>query len=436
MLMTGHPDTLAPAASGKGTHHDGANLSAKLQAQDQRIKAWSWLPDSIDAPTHADGPLAGLTFGVKDIIDVRGMPTRCGAELPETEAPCAFDAAVVAQLRQAGAIPAGKTVTAEFAYVTPGPTANPWNTGHTPGGSSSGSAAAVAAGMVPVALGTQTGGSIIRPAAFNGVVGFKPSFGRIHRGGMAVLCESLDTIGWFTPDVPLARKVLNVLLPGPQAQSQAPSSTPRIVMLPSGNIGPLSPLALQTLQQAGEQIRQMGGNVDIHEPEAELARLIALHADIMAFELSRGMLPFLQAGEQWLSKAIRDTIQRGLAIPAARYQDCMQERVSLNAAWQDRYAGYDAILTPSAPGEAPEGLQSTGTSIFNRVWSLLGWPSVHLPTSISAAGLPLGVQLVGKPGQDDLLLAQADAWHTRLDQRPASAGLLAPGAVAQYQTKG
>src|SRR5690606_6578975 len=153
-------------------------------------------------PPVAAGSLAGLQFGVKDVMDVRGMPTRHGAAL-ENVPPARFDAACVAMLRAAGAIPIGQTVTAEFAVTAPGPTRNPWSLEHTPGGSSSGSAAAVAAGMVPFALGTQTGGSIIRPAAFNGVVGFKPSFGRVPRTGMQVLCDSLDTIGWFTRDVGL-----------------------------------------------------------------------------------------------------------------------------------------------------------------------------------------------------------------------------------------
>src|SRR5690606_37965655 len=174
------------------------------------------------------------------------------------EQPRPFDAVAVAQLRRAGAIPVGKTVTAEYAYVGPGPTRNPWNTAHTPGGSSSGSAAAVAAGMVPMALGTQTGGSMIRPAAINGIAGFQPSFGSIHRGGMTVLCETLDTIGWFTRDVALARRILGVLLPGHEASQWPADRLPRIALLPSRSLGTLSAGAEATLMQAADQIRRLG----------------------------------------------------------------------------------------------------------------------------------------------------------------------------------
>src|SRR3546814_1289833 len=185
--------------------------------RDAERKACAYLPEgdgrddggSPEPPGERHQSWKGLLFGVKDVIDVQGMPTACGASLAQTPL-SVFDASCVAQLRAAGAVPIGKTVTAEYAFTTPGPTRNPWNPAHTPGGSSSGSAAAVAAGMVPMALGTQTGGSIIRPAAFNGVVGFKPSFGYVHRAGMTVLCDTLDTIGWFTREVELAIQVANV----------------------------------------------------------------------------------------------------------------------------------------------------------------------------------------------------------------------------------
>lgn len=419
MVMTGQPDSLTRETPTNVTHHGLASTPDALQRQDQAIQAWAWLPESAPSSMINDGPLSGLHFGVKDIIDVRGMPTHYGAALPENDTPRAFDAVVVAQLRQAGAIPVGKTVTAEYAFVTPGPTANPWNLAHTPGGSSSGSAAAVAAGMVPMALGTQTGGSVIRPAAFNGVIGFKPSFGRIHRGGMAVLCESLDTIGWFTRDLALARKVFDVLLPGHVTSSHPPATPPRIALLPCHKVGTLSPHALQALEHAAERIREFGGTVDLHEPDENLARLVALHSDISAYELARGMLPMVQVRPQALSQAIRDTIKRGLDITAQHYQDCMQERAVQQALWQQHFVDYDALLTPSSPGEAPKGLHSTGSSIFNRPWSLLGWPCLHLPTTTSPTGLPLGVQLVSLPGRDDSLLALGETWHDRLDQRSA-----------------
>lgn len=419
MVKTGFSDKPTSSTPADAMPLDIASLPDELRKRDRNLRAWAWLPDSVESSETVGGALSGMPFGVKDVIDVRNMPTRCGASLPENEQPRPFDAVAVAQLRRAGAIPVGKTVTAEYAYVGPGPTRNPWNTAHTPGGSSSGSAAAVAAGMVPMALGTQTGGSMIRPAAFNGIVGFKPSFGSIHRGGMTVLCETLDTIGWFTRDVALARRILGVLLPGHEASQWPADRLPRIALLPSRSLGTLSAGAEATLMQAADQIRRLGGSVEMHEPDAELTRLTGLHADIMAYELARGMLPFIQRGEQRLSQGMRATIERGMAIPARHYLDCMRERASLQARWQERFADYDAILTPSAPGEAPEGLGSTGSSVFNRVWSLLGWPCLHLPIAMSATGLPLGVQLVGKPNQDDALLSFAHIWHARLDRRPA-----------------
>src|SRR5690606_34635689 len=226
-----------------------------IRDRDTGIKAWTYLADAkdVEQPAEQSGPLSGLLFGVKDVIDVKGMPTACGASLAQTP-PSIFDASCVAQLRAAGAIPIGKTVTAEYAFTAPGPTRNPWNLAHSPGGSSSGSAAAVAAGMVPLAIGTQTGGSIIRPAAFNGVVGFKPTFGHVHRAGMTVLCDTLDTIGWFTRDIDLSIAVANIFLPG-AAQSLPATSELRIAVLPCESAALLSTEARTTLDRAAAALQ-------------------------------------------------------------------------------------------------------------------------------------------------------------------------------------
>ncbi len=392
-----------------------------IAQHDRSIHAWAYLASDAAAEPAAPaskGPLTGLRFGVKDVMDVRGMPTCHGAALESVQA-ARFDAACVAMLRQAGAIPIGKTVTAEFAVTAPGPTRNPWNHEHTPGGSSSGSAAAVAAGMVPMSIGTQTGGSIIRPAAFNGVVGFKPSFGRVPRTGMQVLCDSLDTIGWFTPDVALCRRVAEVFM----AESGAASTDTkkiagmRVAVLPAPEVGELSVDAMATLKEAALGLQEQGATVEWLQAAELFQTALELHAGTMHHELARGLLPILQAEPSALRPQTLAAIEKGLSISHGEYAQLQDRRRQLQSAWLEQLSNFDLILTPSAPGIAPRGHASTGSSVFNRTWSLLGWPSVHLPSSQSETGLPLGVQCVAKPGEDLLLLSRAETLHTIVDRR-------------------
>lgn len=392
-----------------------------IAGRDQEIQAWAWLSPAMQEPEPAgNGPLAGLRFGVKDVIDVRGMPTRHGAALHGVQ-PARFDAACVAMLRACGARPIGKTVTAEFAVTAPGPTRNPWNLAHTPGGSSSGSAAAVAAGMVPLAIGTQTGGSIIRPAAFNGIVGFKPSFGRVPRTGMQVLSDSLDTIGWFTADVALSLRVAEVFMGRDVPADHSPASPPRpeqlnVAVLPSLEAGPLSDAAMSTLKRAAEDLAGLGAHTEWLEDRELLATTLAVHAGVMGYEVARGLLPILQDEPHVLRPQTVEFIRKGLEVSADEYRRLQEQRLGLQEAWRERTSGFDLILTPSAPGAAPVGHSSTGSSIFNRTWSLLGWPSVHLPLA-EDEGLPLGVQCVGRPRGDLALLALARQLHPLLDRR-------------------
>lgn len=379
--------------------------------QDAAIQAWTWLAEPADTPAAADSrnALPGVGFGVKDVIDVAGMPTRSGSLATSTE-PARWDASCVAQLRAAGAIPIGKTVTAEFAYAAPGPTRNPNNALHTPGGSSSGSAAAVAAGMVDIALGTQTGGSMIRPAAFCGVVGFKPTFGRVHRQGMSVLCDSLDTIGWFSRTVAQSREVASVLLPQ-AAPDHASTRAPRVAMLACEAIGTLEPASRQALDDCAMRLREQGAALITPDVDADLRSLLHLHTQIMHAELARGLLPIAHGSQAGLlSPVLRDAIKLGLDISYADYVQCQQARDRLSQDWLSRFGEIDVIISPSAPGPAPKGLQSTGSSVFNRVWSLLGWPALHLPTGQTENGLPVGVQWVARPDQDHALLAWAADW--------------------------
>ncbi|MFC4275130.1 amidase [Achromobacter aloeverae] len=392
----------------------GRRISDAIQAmhdRDHDLRSFAWrLPrvSVIPEDIGPEGPLAGLAFGVKDVIDVAGMPTRAGS-LALPDAPKPFDAACVAQLRRAGAFPIGKTVTAEFAFTTPGPTRNPHGREHTPGGSSSGSAAAVAAGIVDMALGTQTGGSIIRPAAFCGVVGFKPTFGRVHRGGMQVLCDSLDTIGWFTRTIAQSRAIAAVLTPSPALAGKGAS--PRFALLECASLGALSVPAQDALRLCVQHLRDLGAHLCTPALDTEIDQLTALHAIIMRYELSRGLLPILASAQAKVGQAARDAMGQGLAIDHGRYVNAQRQRAEISARWLDRFADVDFIVAPSAPGEAPKGLASTGSSIFNRLWSLLGWPCVHLPTGTGEHGLPVGVQWIGKPDTDATLLHWADLLH-------------------------
>lgn len=387
----------------------------QIKQWDHSIQAWAYLIDQEPHTEPSVGPLAHLRFGVKDVIDVRGMPTAFGAQL-EHIAPARFDAACVALLRQVGAQPIGKTVTAEFAYAAPGPTRNPHNLNHTPGGSSSGSAAAVAAGMVDFALGTQTGGSMIRPAAFNGVVGFKPGFGRVPRAGMHVLCDSLDTIGWFTRDVELSQLIADVFMP-PADAPEAAQTPLSVAVLTCCQLGAFSEEALNCLQSASDTLREHGVSIDWVESTALEVETMQVHGHIMHYELARSLLPIANAEPEGLREPTHQVIKEGLRISAFQYDALTSQRQKLQTRWQERLSKYDLILTFSAPGAAPLGFQSTGSSIFNRIWSLLGWPALHLPVSINAAGLPLGVQCVAFPGQDAWLLNTARRIHPLIDRR-------------------
>jgi len=387
---------------------------ARIHRDDAELRAFVWTAQAgNNASVQPQGPLAGWTLGVKDVIDVAGMPTQGGSRALGA-APKAFDASCVAQLRAAGAVPVGKTVTAEFAFTTPGATRNPRNVDHTPGGSSSGSAAAVAAGLVDMALGTQTGGSMIRPAAYCGVVGFKPTFGRVHRAGMQVLCDSLDTIGWFTRTVAQSLEVAAVLMPDDDrgTGNQAP---PRVAILECATLGTLSPAAQEAMRLCEARLVDAGAIIERPGLDRDIDTLTSLHATIMRYELARGLMPVVQVAADHISVAAREVVRVGLEIPYRAYVLAQQHRATLAARWLERFADIDFIVAPSAPGEAPVGLSSTGSSVFNRMWSLLGWPCLHLPTRTGAQGMPVGIQWIGKPDCDTRLLRWAQSFSPMPD---------------------
>src|SRR5690606_12482646 len=351
----------------------------KIAAQDSALQAWTHVA-SLDqlqkeSAKELTGSLAGVPVGVKDVLDVANMPTACGSRIPAEE-PQRFDACCVEMLRATGAVPVGKTVTAEYAFRHPGPTHNPWRAGYTPGGSSSGSAAAVAAGMVPLALGTQTGGSMIRPAAYCGVVGFKPSFGSVFRDGLKLTCESLDVIGWYANTVAEAALVADVLLPygGP---IHANSRAPRVALVPDSPEQALEPEGAAALQQAAEKLRAHGIVCETAKAFTQAKQLADIHRVVMEYELSRSMMGVARRHADKLSPEMLDTVARGLSIPRDIYLARRREQQQLRVQWQDMMGDADLILTPSASGAAPKGLSNTGSSAFNRIWSASGWPCLH-----------------------------------------------------------
>jgi Asp-tRNA(Asn)/Glu-tRNA(Gln) amidotransferase A subunit family amidase len=431
----------------------------RAAAQESALHAWACLapPTLLTADGAADASaigavapaatagLSGWPIGVKDIIDVAGMPTQCGSAACGG-APARFDAACVAMLRAAGCVPIGKTVTTEFAYVTPGPTRNPTHLAHTPGGSSSGSAAAVAAGQVRLALGTQTGGSMIRPAAFCGVVGFKPTHGVVPRGGMVVACESLDVIGWYARSVQDVVAAASVLLPsavGDAARDADPHPgdadgaaaavsrnpvhtglpTPcRIAFLPGHPGHRLDDDADAALVAAWAALRRSGVHPSaISEGCFPAQPLLAAHHTLMHYEFARSLLPVVQRDPTRLSPRLLDAVTRGLALPGAAWTAAKRFQARARDSWATWFGDADLILTSSVLGAAPKGLAHTGDSAFNKGWSVLGWPCIHLPTAYSDDGLPLGVMLVGRPYTDHALLACAAAIHPLIDTRPAPA---------------
>lgn len=353
------------------------------------------------------GPLHGIPFGVKDVLDTAQLPTGYGSPIWAGHRPRG-DSAAVAAARAAGGVIMGKTVTTEFATRNPGATTNPHNPAHTPGGSSSGSAAAVADGMVPLAFGTQTAGSILRPAAYCGVVGFKPSWGSIHRGGMKVCSESLDTIGIMArslADCALAMGALTGRAYGdPEARLPRP---PRLGVTLGHAPEAALPETVALLHRVAEAARRAGAEVIDFVLPPELPVAAELHPWLMNMETRQGLAWEYAEARAQLSPVLRERLDWASGFPAAKLGEARRAATAARAAFAAASKGLDAILTPSAPGEAPEGLAYTGDATFNLLWTLLYGPNVTIPAGIGPKGLPLGVQLVGTIGQDPQVLAVA-----------------------------
>jgi Asp-tRNA(Asn)/Glu-tRNA(Gln) amidotransferase A subunit family amidase len=401
----------------------------RIAAREAEVQAWAFLdPEhALRQARAADawrkrgrplGPLHGMPVGVKDIVDTADMPTENGTVLHAGRRP-GEDATLVSLLRAAGAVILGKTVTTELAVYGPNQTRNPHHLEHTPGGSSSGSAAAVADGMVPLAIGTQTNGSVIRPAAFCGVYGFKPSHGLIPRTGVLAQSPPLDTVGVIAADLeglallaeplmafdakdpasrPLARPTLLEVL------RAAPPAPPRLAFVRSPVWDEAS---ADTKAGFAELVDVLGERVEAVDLSASFERAIELHRTIMLADLAKSFHREYERGREQLSARLREMIEEGQRVLAVDYNRALEQVPRLNAALAQLLMHYDALLTPAAPGEAPHGLGSTGSPVFCTAWTLCGTPAVTLPLLTGASGLPIGVQLVGEKGDDARLLRTA-----------------------------
>lgn len=365
-------------------------------------------------------PLYGVAVGVKDIVHVDGLPTHGGSALPPGVL-AGPQAVVVDRLLAAGAVVAGKTVTAEFAASAPGPTRNPHHPGHTPGGSSSGSAAAVAAGLVPLAIGTQTVGSVIRPAAYCGVVGFRPTYGRIPIAGVIPNAPSFDTLGVFTADLAGAALAASLLCDDWRAgDGRRAASVPPVLGVPDGGyLERAEPAALRAFEEQVERLAGAGltvRRVPLFPDFAEITRQLQT---VNRFELARSHADwFARFGGLYRPEtAASIRVGQGVAAEdraaALQFRERLRERVAGAAA----AAGVDLWLGPSATGGAPEGLHGTGDAVMSLPWSYLGLPALSLPAGRTEDGLPLGLQVVGAAGDDELLLDRAAVLERALTDR-------------------
>jgi Asp-tRNA(Asn)/Glu-tRNA(Gln) amidotransferase A subunit family amidase len=401
----------------------------RIEALDGEIKAFVHLDrehalsqarrlDERRKEGHSIGPLHGIPVAIKDIIDTADYPTEFGSPIAAGRRP-RHDATVVAKLRAAGAVIIGKTVTTECAYYHPGPTRNPHDHARTPGGSSSGSAAAVAAHMVPLALGSQTNGSVIRPAAFCGVFAVKPSYGLVSRAGVLPLSRQLDHIGAFARSLADLALILDVIAGhDPADPDTRPFAAPdfRAVQREKRPLPPRFAFVRtpvwdkadpDTKAAFEELVAALGSAVTAVDVSASLAEAWPTHRTIMATDMAHNLAPFVARGEP--SEALRKLLAHGRGVAAVDYLGALAKVPRYTASLAEIFDTYDAILTPATPGVAPQGLGSTGDPAFCTLWTLTGLPALSLPLFTGEGGLPLGAQLVGPLGRDGRLLRTATA---------------------------
>jgi len=392
---------------------------AQIRGHEAAVRAWALVDEDGARQAAAErtreaergrwrGPLHGIPIGVKDIIDVKGLPTRAGSPLLGHE-PAAADAPVVAALRRAGAVILGKTVTVEFACFDPSPTRNPWNLSHTPGGSSSGSAAALAMGMCLGALGTQTGGSLVRPSAYCGVATCKPTFGRLSTQGIVPVSASLDHPGPMARTVGDVALLLGCLFGKPNWRPLGPASAPRLGLVETTLLMDCDAAVQRTTQAAMEQLARAGADIQPIALPSRFAEAMKMHRCIMSVEAAAEHRERFAAHRGQYGPLIAALLDEGLAISAVDYVEAKAWHRDFRREAARLLDGLDALAMPSTPTTAPPTLATTGTPHFQAPWSLGRLPVVSLPCGLADDGLPVALQLIGRRNGEARLLEIA-AW--------------------------
>ncbi|HEY1796777.1 MAG TPA: amidase [Stellaceae bacterium] len=388
-----------------------ASCLDRIAAREGTVRAWAHLDrmQALEAARASDkggkGFLKGVPFGIKDIFDTAEMPAGYGSPIYTGCRP-SWDASAADLPRKEGAVLLGKTVTTEFANRHPGPTSNPHNPAYSPGGSSSGSAAAVADFMVPLAIGTQTGGSVIRPAAYCGVVGFKPSFGLFPPAGMHMNTDSLDTVGIMARSVADVALFRAAMMADPYSPPTMPGRAPRLALCRTRLWDRAQPEGRATLEAVAKQLAKAGAEIVDSELPPVCAAVSEVQRRHSAFEAPRNHAPELYRHQALLSHDLLGDgrIEAGRRLSLAEFRAAWRDADRMRAAAREWAAGFDAILTLPAPGEAPNTLARTGDAGFNALWTVLHMPCLTLPAETGPNGLPVGIQLVGQRYRDARLL--------------------------------
>jgi Asp-tRNA(Asn)/Glu-tRNA(Gln) amidotransferase A subunit family amidase len=380
-----------------------AQSVAAIEAQEKAIGAFAFRADKLRA--QQEGPLRGIAVGIKDIIDTADLPTEMGAAIYKGYRPRA-DASIVMLLKQAGATIAGKTTTTAFAANDPTATVNPHNHAHTPGGSSSGSAAAVAAGMLPLAVGTQTGGSVIRPASFCGVAAIKPSYRLLPTVGVKCFSWSLDTVGLFGAGVEDVAVGLSAITNRPELLVPA-AKAPKIGVVTQDFAGPADKEGNDALRVAAAAAEKAGASVTELKLPALLADAWRIHTIVQQYEAHQAFAWEYQKNYDAMPPLLRKRLDESRDIPAADYDEARSVAEKARVVLCDMFGEIDVILALSAPGAAPKGLDWTGDPRFNRLWTLMGTPCVNVPAYVAEGNLPVGVQVIADYGDDAKALAAA-----------------------------
>ncbi len=388
---------------------DAAHARSRQRIDETEGAVKAWVEIGFPEVSHADGPLRGVPMGVKDIIDLRGFPTRCGSATRSHASPAESDAQIVSAWRAAGGVPVGKTVTTEFAFFNPGPTSNPAAPGHTPGGSSSGSAAAVASGQVPLALGSQTAGSVTRPASFCGVAALVMTHNRFPVAGITGLSESLDSNGMFTAgthDLAVAWSAIS-------GESVPAPSAPRLLLWDAATLGELSSEMTEAVDRAAHTLRAHGAIIDVFSDTQLIADFAAAQPVVMGYEAARERADELAMADL-LSEPLRRLLENGARISDADYREAHTLLQRGRTRLVELMSGRSGIVGAAALGAAPEGMAATGDPLLSRPWQGVGLPVATIPGMRSHAELPLGIQLIGLPQREAQLLSDASWIQERL----------------------